>query len=390
MEKKSVIFMIIVVLVLLCGQLTAEEVVGESIFPKIETPHPYPKASIDTLVWSETIYQSGAGWLKVHFSDFRLNDDDYVDLIDMYGFVAVRIKGSDVSGEKRSRFHVKKNGNQRVGFWAPRVVGEILKIELHRDTNRDKDWGFTIDEVGVGFEPVPLPFPGENLAKVFSICGTNNLQHIACYSGYEPYDRGQAVGRTTFKRHGNWYRGNGFLLSCDDTSTFLTSAYHVWSQDVVDTLEVEFGYDRPNCDGTGSIDDTTYFGDELLALSPSKKYSLVSLEDNPEEDFTPLEPLDRDPVLYEDIYLVQHPDGDPKKIGFGNVSYIYTWDKYFFHYVDTPYLGSRGSPILTDDGNDNVLDKVLGFDDGDAGSCPNQAVKMKTIYNEIKNYCGCD
>lgn len=385
------IFMVIVMLVFLSGQLAAEEIVGKSMFPNIETPHPYPGAMEgNTLVWSETIYQGGAGWLKVHFSNFRLNDDDYVDLIDMYGVVAARIKGSDVSGKKRSRFKVKKNDDQKVSFWAPLIAGETLKIELHRDTNRRKGWGFTIDEVGVGFDTIET-YPEDNLARILSICGTNNLQHIYCYYGYEPYDRGQAVGRMIFKRHGVWCKGNGFLLSCDNTSTFLTSAYLVWSQAVVDSLEVQFGYQYPNCNGTGAITSTTYFGDELLALSPVKKYSLVSLTDNPEESFTPLEPLNREPVLYEDIYLVQHPDGDPKKIGFGNVnSTTNQWEKYFYHYIDTPYLGSRGSAILTDDGDDEVLDKVLGFDDGDAGDCPNQAVKMKSIYNEIKQYNGCN
>ena len=168
----------------------------------------------------------------------------------------------------------------------------------------------------------------------------------------------------------------------------MTSAYLIWSQDVVDSLEVQFGYERPNCDGTGPITSTTYYGDELLALNTYNKYSLLTLTDNPENSFTPLEPLNREPVLYEDIYLVQHPDEDPKMIGFGDVNATYTWIRYFYHNIDTPYLLSLGSPILTDDGNDNVLDKVLGFDDG--GNCPNKAVKMKTIYDSIKGYCGCD
>jgi hypothetical protein len=112
------------------------------------------------------------------------------------------------------------------------------------------------------------------------------------------------------------------------------------------------------------------------------------LKDEPQEDFIPLEPLNRGPYSDECIYLVQHPDGDPKMISFGNVSSTGGTGSYFYHYADTPNKGSLGSPILTDDGNDNILDKVLGFDNG--GGCPNQAIKISKIYAIVENYCGCD
>jgi len=385
MESKNLIVTIIVLLVFFCGQfLGAEKECGYSIYLNIDTPHPCPKAHKGTLVWSKTICQNEARWLKVHFSKFLLNDDDYVALIDKSGLVIMQIKGSDVSDEKKPKFKVKKNGTKKVSFWGPAVAGDSLKIELHRTSNKHNSWGFTIDEVGVGFEA----FPEENLASIMCICGTNNLQHIVCYSGYEPYDRGQAVGRMLYSKNGNWYKGNGFLLSCDNTSHFLTTYCQIYNQDIVDTLEVAFDYQYPTCAGTGPISPTVYFGDELIDTSSEYNYCLLTLENNPEDNFTPLVPLSRNPYMNECLYIVQHPDGDPKMISFGNVSYTGGSGSYFYHYADTPYNGSLGSPILTDDGNDYILDKVLGFDDG--GNCPNWAIKMSKIYNAVKNYINCD
>lgn len=390
MNSKRLIVMIILMFVFFSTQfLEAQYPCGYSYYPGIETPHPYDKGTKSEIIWSNIIYQIGASWIKIHFTDFHLDDDDYVDLIDKNGAVVVRIKGSDVSNDASSIYKVIPTGKKKVSFWAPAVDGDMLKVELKQGAGKrkGKKWGFKIDEVGVGV----IPFK-EEVAVVETICGTNNLQNIWCYYGHDPYDSGQAVGRMHYKVNGTWYFANGFLISVCDTIHFFTCSDLVFHQQIVNTLSVQFGYQYTVCSGTSSITSTTYFGNQLVDTEPDYKYSLISLKNNPENDFEPLQLHSREPTLNENIYLIQHPNEDPKMIGFGNVSDTGStehFDWFFYHYIDTPYLTSMGSPILNDDGNDEVLDKVLGFVYDDSGGlCANRARKMSKIYSIISNY-GC-
>lgn len=430
MRQKILIVMILMIIgvFVFSGRLSAEEAIGVSIFPKIDTPHPYPAAvEGNTLVWSKIIDHPGATWIKIHFSQFRLNEDDYMNLVDLNGSVIEQIKGKDVSNIFNSKFSVKDDVNKTVSFWGPAIEGNKVTVELHSThytpnrkndvgskldkgrinnnkiitelsyTSNAKSLGFTIDEVGLGTKPLR-----EDIAMIESTCGTYNLQEIVCYYGHEPFTRGQAVGRMYYEVYGHWFRSNGFLCSCNNSSTFLAAAYRflINSPKIVATLEVQFGYQYNNCDGTGLNNPITYYGDQYIMSDPDKHYCLVTLKNNPQCNYTPLVPLNREPILNENIYLVQHPNGEPKKIGFGNVSSTGSSGLYFYHYVDTlewhQDRNCMGSPVLTDDGddyssndwNDYRLDKVLGFDY--LGSCPNAAIKMSEIYAATKPYHGCN
>lgn len=389
MMSKRLIVMIILVFVFFSGQfLEAQSPCGYSYYPGIETPHPYGKVKKGEIIWSDIIYQGGASWIKIHFTDFYLDDDDYVDLIDKNGAVVVRIKGSDVSNDASSIYKVIPTGKKKVSFWAPAVDGDMLSVELKRGASKykGKKWGFTIDEVGVGWESL-----FEEEAVIEWICWPYDLQDIECYNGEEPYDRGQAAGRTYFRINGAWYHGNGFLISCNKTNHFLTVSENIFHQHIVNTLEVQFDYQYTTCEGsTLKTPRTTYFGDDLVDFNDEYKYCLLTLKGDPQSNVTPLKPHSRDPKSEESIYLVQHPRGIPKKIGFGNVSDTGDTSMYFYHYIDTsPYpLGSKGAPILSYDEKNNGNDKVLGFDYG--GNCPNRAVKIFKICDNIKTYIGCD
>jgi len=108
---------VVVVLIFLSGQLNAEEVVGKSIFPNIETPQTYPEAvKGTTLVWSTTIQEPGASWIKIHFSKFRLNQDDYVELVDMNGSLIERIKGKIYPGRLTRNSMLKAMLTKRPAF----------------------------------------------------------------------------------------------------------------------------------------------------------------------------------------------------------------------------------------------------------------------------------
>lgn len=251
--------MIIVVLAFFCGQLTAEEVVGVSIFPSIELPNPYlMDETYNKTVWSTTIRQSGASWIKIHFSKFRLNRHDYLDMIDMKGKVIERIRMVDVAKKHHSKFNVKNNKDRTFSFWGPAIDGNRVKVVLHRKSNKKTGWGFTIDEVGVGIE------------SIFDN-GVPNRERIID-SVNKPF------GRMLYRKGATWYTCNG-ILSDDRVNHFLPSTHCINSRDVVDTLEVRFYINYPVENKSYTV-YYTYYGDDYIDDYSTYDCGLLTLKNN--------------------------------------------------------------------------------------------------------------
>jgi len=248
--------MIMVSLGFFCGQLIAEEVVGYSIYPNIETPHPYPKATEkNTLVWSTTVQEPGTAWVKIHFSDFRLNPNDFVDLIDMNGNLIERIKGSDVARKRQSKFNVKKNENNpnTVSFWGSAVEGKEVKVELHRTTNKENDWGFAIDELGVGFSPIfGNANSNVNISRIGRNWGTDREDNVE-----------KIVGIMLYRKNSTWYKCEG-VLDNNNINRLLPDEPCIDSQAIVDTLEVRFYCKSVTNKGKSFSVYFTFFGDNFI------------------------------------------------------------------------------------------------------------------------------
>lgn len=385
MNKKVFSITICVVLILFSAKfLLAQIECGYSIYPLIETPHPYPTGGPRApVVWSKKISEPGATWLRIHFSLFELNDEDYVDLIDKDGNLKERIKGIDVRSDETSRFKVLENPDRTVNFWAHTIDGDTIIVELHSVSKKSSGWGFIIDEIGVGTLPPEV--------VILSICGTGWLDQV-CYEGTLKYTRACAVGRLKWKTGPNeWSYCTGFLVSCTGTNHFLTNQHCIDSQEDLNTLEVLFNYATLECGGS-ELPGIFVFadGDQLITSSAYYDFSLLTLKGNPVLAAGYLAPLDREPIQNESIYIAQHPHHLPKKIAEGvvnNVSAPFCGTPFapitdFDYYVDTE-LGSSGSPVLSSSGRHHVI----GLHH--CGLCPNEAVKMSEIYPLIKNYIGC-
>ena len=384
--RKSLLLTVFVCLVVCCVTLYAEQWVGDSMSSDIETPHPYPRASAGDLVWSHTIYQKGASWVKLHFSDFNLNDEDYLELVDMYGTVIETVKGSDMNAGS-NKFRVKrptpdKNMRQgmidHVAFWGPAIDGNEITINLYRGSEKKNGWGFSIDEIGVGAVPI---FADENISYIESICGSDDKTRIKCASSFYQ-NLGEAVGRMLFQKSGSWYVCTGFLCSCN-SSHFLTNEHCITSQTVVNTLQVRFKYRYSACTGSSLDSYSTYYGDDFVTDSTSYDFCLLTLTGSPQNTYGYLGLINGNPVSGEDIYIIQHPGGRPQEIGFGTVYSTYAnGGKDFSYYVDTEG-GSSGSPVFAE-----YEDEVLGLHH--YGGCPNSAVKMNYIFEYITGYLGCN
>ncbi len=377
MRVKGLIMLMVFGLFLMSTlSFSAEVAIGTTIYPKVETPHPYSKATTDTLVWSHTFSKSGAGWLNVHFTDFQLNSTDYVVMYDMYGFEVERITGKEMLNPAKSRFKVVSKEAGRIEFWGPMVDGDEVRLELHRGSIKSTGWGFKIDQVGVGFGPLDL-YENDNLDReIKSICGADNKQNIKCATTTQQ-TKGLAVGRMYFQSGSSWYVCTGFLVS-SCSSHFLTNEHCITNQTGVTSLQVRFKYRNTTCTGTTVDSYVTYYGNTYIKDSATYDYCLLTLQGTPQSTFGYLQLLSRAPVLNESIYIIQHPGGRVQQIGSGTISTTSAnGNKDLGYMVDTEG-GSSGSPVFASD------NKVVGLHH--FGGCPNSAIKLSLIYSAISGY----
>jgi len=369
--------------------LPAQEQCGYSVYRQIETQHPYlqgtPKAPV---VWSEIISEPGATWLKIHFSLFQVNDEDYVDLIDRDGNLRERIRGIEVCNDKTSRFKIIESPDRTVSFWGPAIDGDQLKIELHSISAQAPGFGFIIDEIGIGIVPI------EQDIGILSVCGPDDRQNAACFEGTIIYTRAEPVGRMYFKSGGVWVLCTGSLMSCTGTNHFLTNQHCINSQAIVDTLEVRFHYQYTTCGGGTLAQYQTFYGDRYIKSDYAYDFCLLTLKNNPQMSYGCLVPVNRAPNQGESIYIPQHPGGNPKVVAGCNINnasvdapcWAGTYGSDFNYFCDTN-PGSSGSPVLVYSTLYSIQYVVLGLHH--CGGCPNTAVKISKIYNYIKNDIGC-
>lgn len=287
MRKKNaivmigMIVMIISVFVLFRGQLSAEEVAGTSIFTQIETPHPYPQAEKNqTLVWSTTIDQPNATWIKIHFSNFQLNDKDFVNLIDDKGRIIEHIQLENIKEKHKAYLKSKENVAPMINFWASAVDGQKIKIELHRGSNAPLiARGFTIDEIGIGTKPIyekglePIANDNPDIEGDFINFLVNKSQNFKLNQAITPE---QISGRMLYKKGSTWYTSKGILLN-SNSNQFLPNENCIDSQDVVNNLEVRF-YSHYYQDNTDCPAYQSFHGDRLIDNYSSNNHGLISLK----------------------------------------------------------------------------------------------------------------
>lgn len=253
MKAKHLIAVVCVCLMMFSGALWAKELVGESIFTSIETPHPYPIPQVEagvSPVWSEVIHMPGAKWLKVHFKDFQLNDEDFVDLMDANGRLIERIRGKDVSNNKESQFRLEINGNKRVSFWGPAINGEKISVQLYRTSPQDQDWGFVIDEIGIGCKPIfdrglgPLYNSAASRFDKYNL-DKNNLSPVKPF-----FNKRRRIGKKNTRTLDIYKSESGTMLYRDGLSWFCHDGY---LPDPVNNLN-EFVPHEPLNDGQNIVD----------------------------------------------------------------------------------------------------------------------------------------
>jgi len=278
-------------------------------------------------------------------------------------------------------------------FWSPTVPGDRIGMEFYLPSGVDP----ARLEIAMPFvshiEESPYE-TGQESRTPLKFGDSNPCQNDAtCYPGWQ--DTGNAVAKMVFTESGDSYTCTGTLLNDSDEGTwipyFITANHCIGSQTVASTLETHWFYESAACNSTIQNPDYTvrYGGADLLW---TKGYSTSPLDGNQDVSFLRLydtppagamfagwhTAMDENPV-----FGVHHPEGDWKKISFGNPEGHFTCygpgDEYectpstsgsFLNVVWTDggtQTGSSGSGIFNADGQ--LLGTLLGGGGGDcAGS----------------------
>jgi len=325
-----------------------------------------------------TLRYPGATYVKPHFSRVLLLPGDYLTVSDPSGAEVHRVEAGLLPGP---------------GRWGMSISGDTAVVELHSIRPDLLGLESTIANLGVGVDRVAHGFTPDERAKQprrapESVCGGDQKADAVCYKSKDPvaYERSKAVARLLIK--GNelctaWRVGpNNRLMT--NNHCIVTSA------DAYDT-EVWFNYQCAQCGGHAVFRATKVWGDKVLSTNEELDYTLFTVEDfDLVKKFGYLQFDLRRPAKGEELYIPQHPSGDPTEIAMtsdedpnGNCAVD---DPNYTGYAagsDISYLcdtegGSSGSPVIS-----KRTDKVLALHH--FGGCPNSGVRMDLIYNKIKS-----
>ena len=365
------------VALVLCGAVMPAEAarvkVGDEIPYPVNSPKAYPMGGPDRpAVWTETVYSSGAKFLRLHFQKLNLPDGDFLTVSSPDGseYWTYTGKGPLGTGE----------------FWSFSVDGDTAIIELHTGDRIEKAkarrYGFSIDRIAHGTEPL---WEDDNPSKV--ICGTNGSKDAVCY----PSVNTNPVARLSFQSGGASYVCTGWLVAGSNNSTMLTNNHCVANQTEVSTVQARFNYQRTTCGGSTTASYTTYAGGTFLRTSASLDYTILTLQGNPEATWGEYTATSKNPTAGMLIIFPQHPGGGVKKVGYyesstgttrctahsANVTISGYSSQSQMRYACDSEGGSSGSPIV-----DAGTGRIIGLQHlGSVGgsTCLNGATQMQNV-----------
>jgi hypothetical protein len=348
---------------------------------------------------TETFHYPGAEYVKVHFDRLAMLPGDYVTVADPKGTEVHRIDSDPldvVGGLLGSRPESAADG---AGRWAMSVTGDTAVVTLHRavpdplGVQEAAGLGVRVDKVARGFtDPEQARADSADRAltengREESVCGRNEARDAVCYKSADPaaYKKSKAVARLLIN---GTELCTGWRLGA--TNRMLTNNHcMVTSNDAYDT-EVWFDYQCSKCGGHAVFKATKVWGDKVLSTNRDLDYTLFTVENFARiQKFGYLTVETARPTRGSEVYIPQHPGGDPGMIAMGSdkdsggicavndPAYDgYATDSDVSYYCDTAG-GSSGSPVIS-----RKTDRVIALHH--FGGCPNSGVRIDLVYNRIK------
>jgi lysyl endopeptidase len=320
---------------------------------------------------SQTLRYPGADYVKVHMKSHS-------------GKVTV----GDPTGAESHTYTAKELGG--AGDWAMSVSGDTAVVTT--DAGDD----VVIDKVARGMTPSEKDAARkkeaaqrESSRREESICGrSDETEDAVCYKSSDPvaYQHSKPVARLLI---------NGVELCTawrvgPNNRMFTNHHCIAKTADARDT-EVWFNYECSRCGGVTTLRPTKVWGDQVIATNTTLDYTLFSVQNFAAITNFGYLVLDvRQPARGEELYIPQHPRGDPTVISMadpgersGNCqvsdpSYDgYASNTDVSYYCDTDG-GSSGSPVISRRTNEVIA--LHHF-----GGCPNSGVRVDLIYRQVKS-----
>jgi trypsin-like peptidase len=335
----------------------------------------------------------GASYVKVHFDRMLLRPGDWVTV-------------TDPSGDQKYTYHsdprlLRTPGDSPStssgdGFWAMSITGDTAVVTLHKTLPGPGlgKFGLDIDRVAHGFTSSEKATRAHNELlseggrSPESVCGTDDSEDAVCYRSSDPvaYQHSLPVARLLIN---GTTLCTAWRLTADDR--MITNNHCLGSQSDVSNTEVWFNYQCTTCGGNIVAPVTKVPGDQLLSTDQTLDYTLFTVGDfDSIKNFGYLGLDLKTPRKGEQVYIPQHPEGDPTKLSIASDQDPNSTCQIdqaeidgYAHDSDTAYRcdtepGSSGSPVI-----DRKTNKVIALHH--LGGCPNTGVRMSLIYQRIKS-----
>jgi hypothetical protein len=337
---------------------------------------------------TETFRYPGASYVKLHFGRMAMLPGDYLTVSNPAGTESYRYGAPGVLN----------TGD--VDRWAMSITGDTAVLEMHRGATSPLSsllgkLGVGVDQVARGFGRTEqkrqpegqLTAPGRT-GREESVCGTDTSTDAVCYRSADPaaYTKSKAIARLLINGTElctGWRVGKqNRMLTNNHCFTTTGEAY--------DT-EVWFNYQCARCGGYDVFQPTKVWGDKVLSTDHVFDYTLFSVSNFAAISKFGYLVLDGTrPVKGQELYVPQHPAGEPTQIAgslgekAGNCSVAdpayngYATNSDVSYYCDTEG-GSSGSPVLS-----RKTNRVVALHH--FGGCPNSGVRGDLLAAKLRGY----
>ncbi|MGH3739409.1 MAG: trypsin-like serine peptidase [Micromonosporaceae bacterium] len=342
-------------------------------------------------VRTQRLSYPGADYVKVHFEKLAVLPGDRVTVADPQR-TEVHSYRADPTGKLLADLPIAYD--ESGGFWAMSVTGDTAVVTLE-SARREADlgavtglmtrYGVTIDKVTRGFVPSDDPPPAAPGGEE-STCGDDDSEDAVCYESEYPteYARSRPVARLLI---------NGRSLCTawriGPNNRMLTNNHCLRDSAAAQNTEVWFDYQCVACGDRRVTTPVKVTGAEVLATNRNLDFTLFTVG-----GFTRIKKFgyllldNRQVDAGEEVYIPQHPGGDPKQISLysdeddggdcviDEPSYPgYSDGSDASYYCDTR-AGSSGSPVLS-----RTTHRVIALHH--FGGCPNSGVRADLIHEAI-------
>jgi lysyl endopeptidase len=322
----------------------------------------------------------GASYVKVHFAEVDMLPGDYVTVS---------------NPERTESYRYEASNDPR---WAMSITGDTAVVEMHRAsdplglTELLGDKGVRVDRVAKGFTLEKSSLQKKRgkagPGREESVCGADTSSDAVCYQSADPvaYTKSKAIARLLINGTElctGWRAGpNNRMITNNHCLTSSGEAY--------DT-EVWFNYQCAKCGGNDVFKPTKVWGDKVLATDKTLDFTLFTVDGfDAVEKFGYLTLDTTRPARGQELYVPQHPAGEPTKIAGAkgdkagncaveNPDYTgYTANSDVSYFCDTAG-GSSGSPVLS-----RRTNKVVALHH--FGGCPNSGVRGDLLAARLRTF----